>query len=146
MNTGSAQKVYGSRHVCWAVRGDDDLASGAQRYLQEARDRGEKTLAFGPDRGWMLEQFAGSVDVAVDPRVAFLPDGPFDAQAMYAIFREQDASARAEGYTGICVVADMDWLLPLGLSSEQVIGFELHLDQVVADLGATVICAYRTSS
>lgn len=62
------------------------------------------------------------------------------------MLREQAALARAEGYQGLRIVADMDWLLGAHPSLDTVVGFELFLDRHVAELGAAVICAYRRSS
>jgi hypothetical protein len=44
------------------------------------------------------------------------------------------------------VIADMDWLLPAKPTTEAIVDFEVLLDRVVAELDATVVCAYRSSS
>lgn len=44
------------------------------------------------------------------------------------------------------VVADMDWLLPLKPSTDEIISFELLLDRRIRELGPTVVCAYRSAS
>jgi hypothetical protein len=62
---------------------------------------------------------------------------------MFAMFRHQSTIARTEGYDGLCLVAEMDWLLPAHPTRDAIIGFELMLDRVVGELDATVVCAYR---
>jgi hypothetical protein len=62
------------------------------------------------------------------------------------MFEQQTALARGEGYRGLRVVADMDWLRPLRPATDEILAFELRLDHHVSALGATIVCAYRTSS
>jgi hypothetical protein len=115
--------------------------------LAEGAHRGEKLFQFGPQPGSAAARGASrsnpSVTV-VDPRVAFLDGGPVDPATMYAMFRCQTTAARREGYRGLRLVADMDWLLAAAPSLQDVTAFELLLDQVVTELDATVVCAYRT--
>jgi anti-anti-sigma factor len=63
---------------------------------------------------------------------------------MFAVFRRETAAARSAGYRGLRLVADMDWLLARRPSGPELAAFELLLDEVVTELGATVVCAYRT--
>jgi anti-anti-sigma factor len=84
--------------------------------------------------------------IAVDPWVEFLDRGPVDIQVISAMFRQQTALAREAGHQGVRVVADMDWLLASKPSNEDIVAFELLLDRVVTELGATVVCAYRANS
>jgi len=115
--------------------------------LAEGAGRSEKLFRFGPHAGLSAVRSATPAGLSVtlaDPRVAFLAGGPVDPAAMYAMFRGQAATARNEGYTGLRLVADMDWLLAVPPSREQLAAFELLLDEVVTELGATVVCAYRT--
>src|SRR5579875_2400039 len=50
-------------------------------------------------------------------------------------FAQQVEVARKEGYSGLMVVADNDWLLPLDLSVDEVVSFELLLDRCIGGLG-----------
>jgi anti-anti-sigma regulatory factor len=61
---------------------------------------------------------------------------------MLDMFRTQMAAARAERYTGLRLVADMDWLLEHPPLAVELQAFEQRLDAVVAEIGATVVCAY----
>jgi len=133
-------------HVCWVVDDPAMFLATAATLLVEAAARGAKPIVFGPRDGVALAALGEVAAVAVDPRVAFLNEGPFDPGAMFAMFRRESAAAWEQGYSGVCVVADMDWLLPSRPSTEAITGFEVLLDQLVEELGATVVCAYRTAS
>ena len=134
-------------HVCCVVDSSARFEEWTAACLAEGAGRGEKLFRFGPRASLSAAREAKpdglSVTVA-DPRVAFLAGGPVDPAAMYAMFRSQAAAARREGFEGLRLVADMDWLLAVPPSREELTAFELLLDEVVTELGATVVCAYRT--
>jgi anti-anti-sigma regulatory factor len=133
-------------HVCWIVEDDAAYVEQAAALLDQGGALGEKRAAFGPEGSADLAALAGSADLCADPRVAFLDGGPLRPDLMLRAFEEQAASARSEGFTGLRVVADMDWLLPTGAAEEAAQAFELLLDAHARRLGVTVVCAYRTSS
>lgn len=145
-NLPSLSGLPSTSHVCWVI-GDHawygDLAAAC---LGEGADLGQKTVLFGPAGSEDLGALRPIAAMSADPHVEFLAERSLEPQTMFAIFREQSAIARAEGYDGVRVVADMDWLLPASPSNEEIIAYEVLLDRVVAELGATVICAYRRSS
>lgn len=134
-----------ARHVCWVVEDASSYATVAADIVRRGADLRHKTVVFGPE-GSQRSGPAVDAAMAADPRVAYLGGGPLDRERMFSMFHEQSAIARAEGFLGLWVVADMDWLLPLDPSSEAIVGFELLLDRVVAELDATVVCAYRRTS
>lgn len=133
-------------HVCWVVDDAADYGEVAGRLFGDGRAARQKTIAFGPEDGDALRLLRALADLTADPRSAFLGGGPLVPEAMFAAFREQFARARAEGFDTIRVVADMDWLLPARPTAAAIAAFELQLDRVVAELGATVVCAYRRAS
>jgi anti-anti-sigma regulatory factor len=138
--------LRGGDHVCWVVGDPARYRELAAACLEEGRQIGQKTLVLGPAESPDLEALRAVAVMALDPYVAFLREGPLDPEAMFAAFREQTEISRQEGYSGLRVVADMDWLAPAEPTSGEVIAFELLLDRVVGELGATVVCAYRRES
>ena len=140
----SLHDLTGAAHVCWVVDDDAIYVPQARQLLTQARAAGRKPVAFGPQGSLaVLEPVAA---VTLDPRLAILEGGPLLPDKMFAAFRDQTAIAHTEGFDGLCVVADMDWLIPAKPSADDVVAFELLLDQVVSELGAAVVCAYRRSS
>lgn len=145
-DTATLQDLAPGSHVCWIVDAPDDYVEAATILLEGASSAGEKAVVFGPEGSGPLLTLAPLAEQAADPRLAFLGGGPLDPGAMFAMFREQSALARAEGYERLRVVADMDWLLPAAPTTEAVIAFELLLDRHAKELDATILCAYRTGS
>jgi hypothetical protein len=133
-------------HVCCVVDSSAEFEQWTADCLAEGAQRGEKLFRFGPQpqsTNSTVQPHTEPAVTMVDPRRAFLGGGPVDPMVMYAMFRDQTALARREGYRGLRLVADMDWLLPVMPSRPELTAFELLLDQVVTELAATVVCAYR---
>ncbi|AXB42285.1 MEDS domain-containing protein [Amycolatopsis albispora] len=57
--------------------------------------------------------------------------------------RTEVSVAQREGYRGLRVVADMQELGLDSLSERELVEFELDLDRVVSEAGATMVCVYR---
>ncbi|MFL6112567.1 MAG: MEDS domain-containing protein [Catenulispora sp.] len=134
-------------HVGWILKQPTQFAEQAALCLQQGAAAGQKLFYFGPGRGAgpQLLPIGDGVTV-LDPYVTFLHGGGLDATAMYAGFRREAARADAEGYRGLRIVADMDWLQGPHPSGGQIAAFEQGLDAVVAETGATIVCAYRRES
>ncbi|HVL34018.1 MAG TPA: MEDS domain-containing protein [Actinomycetota bacterium] len=132
-------------HVCLVVHHPAAYLTLAEALLERGRAENEKLFAFGPHASDALRTL-GSAALTADPRVVFLENRPLDPSTMFAMFERQASLARAEGYAGIRVIADMDWLLPGDPSADELVRFELLLDRLVLELGATVVCAYRVAS
>lgn len=133
-------------HACLVVDDGQSYDDFAARFLADGNARGEKTVAFGPQDGEVLPRLRGTASVVVDPYVAVLGRGPLDPDAMFAMFREDAAAAERDGFRRLRVAADMDWLLPAAPTAQDVVAFEVVLDRVVSELGASVLCAYRRDS
>jgi anti-anti-sigma regulatory factor len=141
-----ADWAQAGQHVCWIVDDSSTYISGAAALLTEGKRLGQKLVLFGPAGSVPLAELGPVAALTADPRAAFLGRGTFDPGALIAILRGQSALAREDGYDGLCVVADMDCLLPERPATEAIVAFELLLDRLVSDLDDTVVCAYRHSS
>lgn len=132
-------------HVCWAVADHDDYDVAAERCVADGNRAGDKVFYFGPEASPARSALSASASVAVDPAVAFLGGGPLVADDMLQMFRREATSAANEGFRAMRVVADMDWVAERA-TTDDLMAFELNLDAVVHELGAVVICAYRTTT
>jgi anti-anti-sigma factor len=134
-------------HVGWVVEQPTEFTQMAAQYLEQGAAAGQKMFFFSPRRGGRMQLLPIGDGVRVlDARVAFLHGGALDAAVMYAGFERENAKAVAEGYRGLRVMADMDWLLSAQASGGQIAAFEQGLDAVAAQTGATIVCAYRRES
>lgn len=142
----SRTALGGDGHICLVV--DDDLAYAevAEAFLSEGDARAEKTVTFGPQGSPAQQRLRKLAAIAADPYVDVLGRGVLDPSRMFAMFREESAKALDEGYRRLRVAADMDWLLPATRGRDDALRFEVLLDRVVAEVDATVLCAYRRTS
>lgn len=138
-------EVRVSGHVCWVVDDPASYVKSAADLLAEDTRLDHGSAVFGP-RGDVLDEIAAVTGAtALDPATAY-PGGKLDPAILCDMLRGYAAQAREDGYSGLRVVADMDWLLPFRPEMAQIIGLELQLDRLIAELDVTLVCAYRTSS
>lgn len=133
-------------HVCWIVNEMAESVDQAATVLLEAAAYSQKPILFGPAGSESLTELAPRADIAMDPRTEVFGSGDLDPTRMFTYFREQTAAARAEGYRGLRVMADMRWTVSADLDSDHLIGFELLLGSLVKELDASIVCAYPKSS
>lgn len=134
--------------MCYLIESQDDFEAATRRCLFEGAELGQKLFRFAPASAIGHERSPAVPErvIRLDPHSDFLGGGALNPHSMFSRFAEQAAVAQHEGFSGIRVVADMDWLLAHPPSPSELADFELVLDKVVTDLGATVVCAYRPGS
>lgn len=138
--------LAGGDHVAWVTRQPDEFEWMAATQMSQGTIAGDKLLLLAPaHRAHGAAPLAEGVTV-VDPAQDFLQGGPLTAESMISAFREEADQARREGYRGIRMVADMDWLLDVPADFARVVDFEQRLDRLVADTGALVVCVFRPES
>jgi hypothetical protein len=131
-------------HVSWLVEQPAQFAQMTAHYLREGAVAGQKLFFFGPQRDDQPQSLPVAEGVSVlDPHTAFMHGGTWDPAAMYEGLGLERSKALAEGYRGLRVMADMDWLLAAHPSGDRIAAFEQGLDTLVAQTGVTVVCAYR---
>lgn len=142
-----ARLVPARGHVCWVVDDSEDYASTALSLLSGATRVGQCPVLFAPaGSGAALGPLEPPAVLADDPATD-LPGGDhLDPAAMVSVFREHTERARARGYRGVRLVADMDWLHSTSADAASIAAYEAHVEHVAAELEATIICAYRRSS
>jgi anti-anti-sigma regulatory factor len=134
-------------HVGWVVEHSAEFTQMAAEYLRQGAAARQKLFFFSPRRVDRPRSLPIGDGVSVlDPRLAFLSGGALDASAMYAGLEREAAKAVDEGYRGLRVMADMDWLLGTRPSGGRIAAFEQGLDALAARTGVTIVCAYRRDS
>jgi len=140
------EPLEGGDHVAWITRRPDEFEWMAATQMSQGTMVGDKLLLLAPaHRAQGAAPLAEGVTV-VDPVQDVLRGGPLRAERMISAFREEADQARREGYRGIRMVADMDWLLDVPADFAHVVDFEQRLDRMIAELGALVVCVFRPES
>jgi|KBSSwiStaDraftv2_1062776.scaffolds.fasta_scaffold62938_3 hypothetical protein len=125
-------------HVCCLLESGVQFDSWTADCLAEGVVAGQKLFRFSPAPAHPQDDVT-----VVEPFHALLESGPLVASSVYAMVRRETEMARREGFRGLRLVADMDWLLAQPPSPRELVAFELMLDELVAELEATVVCGYR---
>ncbi|MGH9106854.1 MAG: MEDS domain-containing protein [Acidimicrobiales bacterium] len=133
-------------HVCWVPSTGDQHVEAAAALLEGAKRYGQMPVLLGPGGSAALSHLAPLATVASDPAAALAASGRWDGGEVLQLLQHWSAKAGADGFEGLCVVADMDWLVPLAPSGEEIVAFEVLLDRFVAEMGAAAVCAYKASS
>jgi anti-anti-sigma factor len=136
-----------SGHVCWLVDDPSGYLPAAVGMLRgDGSGPRRQNLLFGPRGSSTLARLAETAGAAVADPAEALPGGVLDPPVVARLIRDRAEQARRTGHDGLLLVADMDWLLPLRPAPEQVTAHEVHIDRLAAELGITIVCAYRSSS
>jgi anti-anti-sigma factor len=135
-----------SGHICWLLADPAAYVDAALELIAEGASLGEKVVVFAPGDSPALAELAAVAAVAADPATRFPAGEPLEPLLVLAVIRDAAVQAQADGYRGLRIIADMDWLRPLNPTTAQIISLEMQIDRLIAELGATVICAYRRSS
>jgi hypothetical protein len=120
-------------HVCCLLESGVQFDSWTADCLAEGVVAGQKLFRFSPAPAHPQDDVT-----VVEPFHALLESGPLVASSVYAMVRRETEMARREGFRGLRLVADMDWLLAQPPSPRELVAFELMLDELVAELEATV--------
>jgi anti-anti-sigma factor len=143
-------EVRVSGHVCWVVDDPAGYVKSVADLLAEGMRLDQGPVVLGP-LGDVLDKIAAITGATVLDPPATYPGGKLDPAALCDMLRGYAARARAGGsraggYGELRIIADMDWLLPFRPQMTQIIGLELQLDRLAAELDMTLVCAYRMAS
>lgn len=147
--------LAGTDHVCWVYDDPASFVDVALRYLAEGLARREQLLCFGDDLDDELRAVGepfGSIDAlvargalgfrsAVD---AYVEAGTRDPAGQWAYYDAAVRDARAAGFTGVRVVAEVTALARLPVERADLVQWEHIADEFIASgSGMVALCAYR---
>jgi anti-anti-sigma regulatory factor len=142
-------------HVCWVYEDHDEFAGIARRYLEGGLARGERLLYVGEPHPATLAGDDGPLaDVdgliargalqLLDLRAAYEGSGAFTPAEQLAYYDAATAEARAAGYTGLCVVAEVSGLAADPVRRPDLLRWEHLADEFIGSgSGMRALCAYR---
>lgn len=131
--------------MCCVVSSSEQFEDWAARCFQEGARAGQKLFRF-VSHSPAQPPVAGGADSLVtflDPEEVFPVAERGIAEMVNTMFRRETAKAREEGFQGVRLLADMEWFLARSPLPAQLTAYELRLDELVAELDATVVCVYR---
>jgi len=142
-------------HVCWVYDDPAAFVDAAQRYLSAGLARGERLLCVGDGLAADLraagEPF-GSIDALVARGAlrfdtvgeAYAQGGALSPADQWAFYDAAVHAARADGFTGLRVVAELTPLTRTAAGHEGLVQWEHLADEFIASgSGMVAMCAYR---
>jgi ABC-type transporter Mla MlaB component len=142
-------------HVCWVYEDDEDFVDVARRYLEAGLARGERLLYVGEPHPAALRTDDGPLaDVdgliargalrVLDLRSGYQGTGTFTPDEQLAFYDSAVAEARAAGYSGLCVVAEVSGLAADPVRRPDLVRWEHLADEFIGSgSGLRALCAYR---
>ena len=142
-------------HVCWVYDDPGDLESAAGRFLAGGLARGERLLIVGDGMIGALHQETlpfGGTDALVDTgalevldlTTAYESAGKFTPEQQLAFYEAATRKARADGFTGLRVAAEVSALAADPGTRPSLVRWEHLADHFMAQgSGFSAMCAYR---
>jgi anti-anti-sigma factor len=149
--------VEDADHVCWAYADDAAFEEAAIRFLRAGLDRGDRLMWVGDGAAERLRRAGGplaEVDRLRDRGAleivpvsgAYATASSFSPEEQRTFYDARARQARAEGYTGIRVVAEVTALAADARHCEDFLRWEHLADDLAASgSGFSALCAYRAA-
>ncbi|MGF1663051.1 MAG: MEDS domain-containing protein [Kineosporiaceae bacterium] len=139
-------------HLCWPFRGPGDLAAAARDFVAEGLARGERVAYVGHGSQALLAEVLDDVvgldhhlrrgHVLVAPVVPAADPDSGDRGDEVAALAEMGRAARAEGYAGLRVLADVTPRVTGPSRRAGYLAVEHRLDRLCREGAVTAMCAY----
>jgi ABC-type transporter Mla MlaB component len=136
--------------VCWFYDDGESFADAARAYLQAGLERGDRLM-------WIGDHFAARVglpdaeELVERGTLQLLPTSSsyeagqsFARGEQYAFYDDAVRRARADGYSGLCVVAELTAMAADPVRAPELLRWEHLADRFIAGgSGMTAMCLYR---
>jgi signal transduction histidine kinase len=152
----AAERIQIGQHLCTVYDRRDDLLATVQPFVKSGLERGEQCLYLADDNaaGDVLSSMRQSgidVEAAVARRAlvigggrgTYLRDGVFRPDAMIEFWGEAIASARADGFSALRIMAEMSWALGGEPSIERLLEYESQANPFLHDQRVVALCHYN---
>jgi anti-anti-sigma factor len=146
-------------HACLLHSSETGRHSAALRFVRRGLGEGQKVVyvagerrrdavacslaASGPDLAGAIA--AGRLDVR-PPNEAYLEGRGFDAGRTIERLRDEIASAPGEGFSGMRIAAEMDWVPSSGTDPRSLIDYESRVEELLRQTGTAALCQYDRRS
>ncbi len=150
------EKLKHGDHLC-SIHADvaDDLAV-AEAFIAEGLRRGERCVYAGSDE--MIRSVAQALEVHqvdvpqerqrgalqfLSHRDTYLRSVEFDHEQMIEFLSQSEAQALAAGFSGLRYAGEMSWLLDTVVKKDQLIEYEIRLNQFLRNSHSIILCQYE---
>lgn len=146
--------LAGADHVCWVYDDPASFSDAAHRFLAEGLARGERLLCVGDGMAADLcaagEPFGSIDDLVARGALSFESTGdtytdgePVRPRDQWAFYDAAVRAARADGFRGLRVVADVSALATTAVGRARLVEWEHVADEFIASgAGMVAMCAY----
>lgn len=151
----TVELLHPGDHVCWTFDDDERWLTAATELVREGLAAGQKVLCFTDGRS--ADELTAALNGRGAPAAAAAGSGqllvrsatttyhaqgrPWAAAMTEAWGREVDL-ARAEGWPGVRILADMTWAARRAIGADRLAWHEAQLNRIFADGYATAVCFY----
>jgi anti-anti-sigma regulatory factor len=146
------EEAAGRDHVCWFYEDGESFAAAARAYLQAGLERGDRLMWIGDDFGGRVglpdaEALVARGALEVLPASSSYEAGQSFARCeQHTFYDDAVRRARADGYAGLCVVAEVTAMAADPVRSPELLRWEHLADRFIAGgSGMTAMCLYRDS-
>ncbi|MFI5495266.1 MEDS domain-containing protein [Actinoplanes sp. NPDC051859] len=156
MVTTPVDRLRPGDHACLTYTDQDERLDILAAFVSAGRDRGDRVMCFTDAvsaddlRADLVQRgLAAGSDVSVQPSDRLWDDGAVEAPtaaAMVELLARELQRARADGYHGLRITADMCWAARPQANAEQLLVFESEVGKLFADGRLTAICEYDRES
>lgn len=141
-------------HMCFIFDDDDERRAVLGKFVQSGLEEGEQVAYFvdtmAPEElrrhlreiGVHLPEDSDPSCLVTTASSTYCPDGRFDVERMLDTLEHAYAACCTQGYTGIRVTGEMNWVLRGIPGSEHLIEYESRINELLKRAPVTAICQY----
>jgi signal transduction histidine kinase len=142
-------------HLCSVFESAEERFAVAAPFIRIGLDRGERCLYVADDgtESTALEAMhAEGIDVRgalasgslvmATKEVAYLKQGSFDPERVFAFWAHADTEAKGEGFSALRIVGDTDWVFRGPSGIERWVEYESRMTHVLARQKCLALCQY----
>jgi PAS domain S-box-containing protein len=131
------------RHVCSVCENSDERDAIAMRFLRIGVERGEKCLYVAEREPPVVRDTMQVPGLEVTTwRESYLQGGVFEPERMWAHWPQAARKARAQGFSGLRGVAEVDWVARGAPGVSRWMEYESRMGEVAEQSGCTLLCQY----
>jgi PAS domain S-box-containing protein len=135
--------ISAPQHVCSVCENSDERDAIAMRFVRVGVERGEKCLYVAEREQPAMRAALQAPGLEVTTwGETYLQGGVFAPERMWAYWPQAAREARAQGFSGLRCIAEVDWVARSASGAARWMEYESRLGEVAARSGCTLLCQY----